>query len=50
VVFAALIGYVVFDEQLQGWQPVGAALVVGGVILLATRTSQPTGKELIADS
>jgi len=44
VVFAALIGYVVFDEQLQGWQPVGAALVVGGVILLATRTSQPTGK------
>ena len=44
VVFAALIGYVVFDEQLQGWQPVGAALVVGGVILLATRTSRPTGK------
>ena len=42
VVFAALIGYVVFDEQLQGWQPVGAALVVGGVVLLATRTNRQT--------
>ena len=40
VVFAALIGYVVFGEQLRGWQPVGAALVVGGVILLATRANR----------
>jgi drug/metabolite transporter (DMT)-like permease len=40
VVFAALIGYAIFGEQLQGWQPVGAALVVGGVILLAARASR----------
>jgi len=37
VLFGALIGYVIFGEQMQGWQPVGAALVVGGVILLATK-------------
>ncbi|MBN1136790.1 MAG: EamA family transporter [Anaerolineae bacterium] len=42
VVFAALIGYVVFGERLRGWQPVGAALVVGGVILLATRANRQT--------
>lgn len=40
VVFAALIGYGIFGEQLQGWQPLGAALVVGGVILLATRANR----------
>ena len=37
VVFAALIGYAIFGEQLQGWQPMGAALVVAGVILLAIK-------------
>jgi len=44
VVFAALIGYAVFGEQLQGWQPLGAALVVGGVLLLATRANRQLGK------
>lgn len=44
VVFGALIGYAIFGEQMQGWQPVGAALVVGGVILLATK-----GDRQIAD-
>ena len=44
VVFAALIGYVVFGEQLQGWQPVGAALVVGGVVVLATTASHQIEK------
>jgi drug/metabolite transporter, DME family len=37
VAFGALIGYVVFGEGLEGWQIVGAALVVGGVVLIATR-------------
>lgn len=37
VVFAAFIGYVLFGEQLQGVQILGAALVVGGVVLIATR-------------
>jgi len=42
VVFAAVLGYLVFDETLRGWQVVGAALVVAGVILLAVtgRTEQ----------
>jgi drug/metabolite transporter (DMT)-like permease len=42
VLFGALVGYVIFGERMQGWQPVGAALVVGGVILLATRTNRQT--------
>jgi drug/metabolite transporter (DMT)-like permease len=37
VAFGALIGYAVFGEGLEGWQIVGAALVVGGVVLIATR-------------
>jgi DME family drug/metabolite transporter len=37
VVFGSLIGYVVFGEQLQGWQFAGGALVVAGVVLIATR-------------
>jgi drug/metabolite transporter, DME family len=37
VVFGAFIGYAFFAERLQGWQFVGAALVVAGVALLVTR-------------
>lgn len=37
VVFGSLIGYLVFDERLQGWQIVGAGLVVGGLVILTTQ-------------
>ncbi|MGC9334619.1 MAG: EamA family transporter, partial [Anaerolineae bacterium] len=37
VVFGALIGYAFFAERLQGWQFVGAALVIVGVTLIMTR-------------
>jgi drug/metabolite transporter (DMT)-like permease len=39
VVFAALIGYLIFGEQLQTQQIVGAGLVVTGVVLIVTRGS-----------
>jgi drug/metabolite transporter (DMT)-like permease len=35
VAFGTLISFAVFQEPLQGWQFVGAGLVVGGVILIA---------------
>jgi DME family drug/metabolite transporter len=37
VVFGSLIGYLVFGERLQGWQIVGAGLVVGGLVVLTTQ-------------
>ena len=35
VVFAAVVSYIVLGERLDGWQILGAILVVGGVILLS---------------
>lgn len=35
VVFGALVGYLFFGEQLEGWQIAGAGLVIAGVILIA---------------
>jgi drug/metabolite transporter (DMT)-like permease len=37
VVFGSLIGYLVFGEWLQGWQILGAGLVVGGLVILTTK-------------
>jgi len=37
VVFGSLVGYLVFGERLQGWQIVGAGLVVGGLLILTTK-------------
>jgi drug/metabolite transporter, DME family len=37
VVFGTFVGYAFFAERLQGWQFVGAALVVVGVTLIMTR-------------
>jgi DME family drug/metabolite transporter len=45
VVFGALIGYLVFGERLAGGQILGAALVVGGVVLLALRGGTETVPE-----
>lgn len=33
--FAALFAYFLLDERLDGWQILGAALVVGGVVLIS---------------
>ena len=44
VVFGSLIGYLVFGERLEGWQIVGAALVVSGVALIAIK-GQTTNEE-----
>ncbi len=38
VPFAAFIGYVFLGERLDGWQIVGALVVVSGVILLSQRS------------
>jgi drug/metabolite transporter (DMT)-like permease len=35
VAFAALVSYIALGERLDGWQILGAILVVGGVILLS---------------
>jgi drug/metabolite transporter (DMT)-like permease len=35
VPFAALVGYLFLGERLDGWQVLGAGLVVGGVVLLS---------------
>jgi drug/metabolite transporter (DMT)-like permease len=35
VVFAAVVSYIVLGERLDGWQILGAILVIGGVILLS---------------
>jgi len=37
VAFGLVLAYLFFGERLQPWQIVGAALVVGGVVLIATR-------------
>jgi DME family drug/metabolite transporter len=37
VAFGTFLAYVLFGEQLQGWQFLGAALVVAGVILISSR-------------
>jgi DME family drug/metabolite transporter len=37
VAFGALMGYLFFGEQLQGWQFVGAGLVMTGVVLVAVK-------------
>ena len=37
VPFAAVFGYVLLGERLDGWQVLGALLVVGGVLLLSLR-------------
>ena len=37
VVFATLIGYLLFGETLGAWQILGAGLVIAGVVLIATR-------------
>jgi len=37
VVFGALVGYFFFGEKLQGWQFLGAGLVVAGVGLIALK-------------
>jgi DME family drug/metabolite transporter len=36
VVFGSVVGYLFFGERLQGWQFLGAGLVVAGVVLVAT--------------
>jgi len=35
VLFAAMVSYIALGERLDGWQILGAVLVVGGVILLS---------------
>jgi drug/metabolite transporter (DMT)-like permease len=35
VAFAAVVSYIVLGERLDGWQILGAILVIGGVILLS---------------
>jgi drug/metabolite transporter (DMT)-like permease len=37
VVFGALVGYFFFGEKLQGWQFLGAVLVMAGVGLVALK-------------
>ena len=48
VPFAAIVSYVALRERLDGWQILGAALVVGGVVLV----SWPGGrvKRMVANS
>jgi len=38
VLFGPLIGYLVFGEQLGGWQMAGGVLVASGVLLIALRS------------
>jgi drug/metabolite transporter (DMT)-like permease len=40
VAFGALVGYLFFGERLQGWQFVGAGLVVAGVFLATAKVSK----------
>jgi O-acetylserine/cysteine efflux transporter len=35
VPFAALVAFIAFKQRLDGWQMLGALLVVGGVVLLS---------------
>jgi drug/metabolite transporter (DMT)-like permease len=35
VAFAAVVSYIALGERLDGWQILGAILVVGGVVLLS---------------
>jgi drug/metabolite transporter (DMT)-like permease len=43
VVFGALIGLFLYRERLDGWQMLGAALVLAGVVLVATRGTASAG-------
>jgi DME family drug/metabolite transporter len=45
VVFGSVIGYLIFGEQLQALQIVGAGLVMGGVILIAMKGSAPASRK-----
>ena len=35
VAFAAVVSYITLGERLDGWQILGAILVIGGVVLLS---------------
>jgi DME family drug/metabolite transporter len=48
VVFGSAIGYVVFGEEMQALQIVGAALVIGGVVLIASR-DRPVSPTLVGE-
>jgi DME family drug/metabolite transporter len=43
VVFGAVVGLLVYDEQLRLWQVLGAALVLAGVVLIARSGERERG-------